>query len=786
MANKRTNAPRFYRVHATAKPGAKRLDHNRAKSRQVIASSPTGELTMTLAQLQLVVDQGGVNTTTESFTIHQADINQLTPGMLVTINGAGEIIPWTDKSQVPIFYLVGTSLQPGGTLPEATVASQVMVEHVNLPGTHLPGTPVFGDPTISNFSDVDNGAGYTGYILGGVPGDYTVWFDPRQVDTSHSVTVHQLDTDNDPIPALSNEGDITATIEDEFREITVFDNTSNTYKVLYSEKEVRGWIAAGTRFEGVVAEVGFNVDGINELDELANILDTASVVELLALVGHYYTWNGTDGYIIQGADLNNHMIGAIMNTGDWIQLMNTGGDEGDLVNPPTFVPVHISGDALSKIRADGLYAFDIWTNKSYEDGSLVTHNGVVFRADGAIVGTDIAPNQVGSNWTEVDLSGVSSGTVYLGKGDFENYATLFTQSNNWGMPQNTYPFQRKPHDGDAYLDINTSATAIFFVDPATGEVTVQHEYGHTRNFEITIDANHPDGAHRLILRNLPEDNSDLHIIVRDEANDGALYDFKILASHGHHRMFPMAVNPNNGYISSLWFGEEHINQADSGKLVAVMDAANVGATYQIIVHSEHADLSSISVGDGTEQGTISTTTASHFSCLEDYPAHTKQTMIARGGAKPADPIEGDMAIERDATTGVQNVSFFDKAINQWRALAAATPYEYVNYGRRGSYEKVETYKWSDGRLEIMATHDRLRCDDESAEGIDYHVGTYLDFPIHFKYLPVVSVTAEDVAGGLAWGGFQELNTVRARPIVMGNDRYDSTGKLNVYVVGRWK
>ncbi len=86
----------------------------------------------------------------------------------------------------------------------------------------------------------------------------------------------------------------------------------------------------------------------------------------------------------------------------------------------------------------------------------------------------------------------------------------------------------------------------------------------------------------------------------------------------------------------------------------------------------------------------------------------------------------------------------------------------------------------------MATRDKLRCDSESSEGIDYNSAEYFNFPIHFKYIPVVSISAEDMAAGLVWAGFQELTTVRLRPAAIGNDRYDSTGKLNIYIVGRWK
>ena len=284
-------------------------------------------------------------------------------------------------------------------------------------------------------------------------------------------------------------GNIDVVLEQGNREINMYDGAN--WRNVFSEKEIRGWIASASKFEGVVAQTGHSQGaGVKEFTDLSAMMTTLTETELLNFVGHYYTWNGTDGYIVDAADLSGHLVGSVMNTGDWLQLANAGGDVTDPNDPlyatdkPDFHIVHIQGDNLTKQRADGLYSFEPWADGSYEDGSIVTLSGIVYRSTANIVAGDESPDLPTSKWKEIDLSGVTSGTIYLGRGDFDINAAVYDVNNNWGMPTNTFPHNREPHNDDKYLDIDTNAIAVFTIDPITKIVTHDHEYGEERHTKI--------------------------------------------------------------------------------------------------------------------------------------------------------------------------------------------------------------------------------------------------------------------------------------------------------------
>jgi len=284
-------------------------------------------------------------------------------------------------------------------------------------------------------------------------------------------------------------GNMDVVLEQGNREINMYDGAN--WRNVFSEKEVRAWIASASKFEGVAAETGHTQgSGVAEFTDLAGMMANLTEDELLAFVGHYYTWNGTDGYQVTATDLGGHLLGAVMNTGDWLQLANAGGDVTDPNDPlyatdkPDFQIVHIQGDNLTKQRADGLYSFEPWADGSYEAGSIITLKGIVYKSTANIIAGDESPDLPTSKWKEVDLSGVTSGTIYLGRGDFDIDAATYDVNNNWGMPTNTFPHNRQPHSDDKYIDIDTNAIAVFNVDPATGIVTHEHEYGEERHTKI--------------------------------------------------------------------------------------------------------------------------------------------------------------------------------------------------------------------------------------------------------------------------------------------------------------
>ncbi len=284
-------------------------------------------------------------------------------------------------------------------------------------------------------------------------------------------------------------GNMDVVLEAGEREINMYDGSN--WRNIFSEKEIRGWIASASKFEGVAAETGHTQgSGVKEFTDLAGMMTNLTENELLAFVGHYYTWNGTDGYQVTTADLGGQLLGSVMNTGDWLQLANGGGDVTDsndplyAANKPDFKIVHIAGDNLTKQRADGLYSFEPWADGSYEDGSIVTLNGIVFKSAANIVAGDESPDLPTSKWKEVDLSGVTSGTIFMGKGMFDINATVYDVNNNWGMPTNTFPHNREPHTGDKYLNIDTNAIAVFTIDPVTKIVTQEHEFGEERHTTI--------------------------------------------------------------------------------------------------------------------------------------------------------------------------------------------------------------------------------------------------------------------------------------------------------------
>lgn len=83
-----------------------------------------------------------------------------------------------------------------------------------------------------------------------------------------------------------------------------------------------------------------------------------------------------------GADLNS----VALNPGDWLIVSN----RGDATHPDLHWSV-VTGDLLSKARADALFGWHAWTAGSYEAGSIVVYQGTPYRAKQPIAAADPHP-----------------------------------------------------------------------------------------------------------------------------------------------------------------------------------------------------------------------------------------------------------------------------------------------------------------------------------------------------------------------------------------------------------
>ena len=192
-------------------------------------------------------------------------------------------------------------------------------------------------------------------------------------------------------------GDFQTTTERGREELKVWDG--NTWVAVVSTQQIKAWIASLNLFEGTVQEVGGAMVGAMDFAALPD-LTTASTGDLSA---HYYTFVGTPGYIIKAADpkgLGADLKGAVLNPGDWLSVVN----RATAGNPPNMHWVHIGGDLLAKSRADSLYGLKNWVAGSYEQDTLVNHGGSIWRANSAIIATDVAPDAAKSKWTRIALA----------------------------------------------------------------------------------------------------------------------------------------------------------------------------------------------------------------------------------------------------------------------------------------------------------------------------------------------------------------------------------------------
>lgn len=204
-------------------------------------------------------------------------------------------------------------------------------------------------------------------------------------------------------PTDVRDGDTQYTLEQQAKELKVW--TDGAWHKIFSEVDVRAWIAALSLFEGTVQEVGGTTPNVLELSGLPDLALNTQIDK----IAHYYTWQGSPGYVIQAADPNGvgrDLPGTILNPGDWLQVSNRSGN----VANPDLRWTHVGGDLLAKSRGDSLYGLKPWAAGGWEIGSLVVHDQSIWRATGPVTAADIAPGatpgagQTASPWQQVTLA----------------------------------------------------------------------------------------------------------------------------------------------------------------------------------------------------------------------------------------------------------------------------------------------------------------------------------------------------------------------------------------------
>lgn len=92
-------------------------------------------------------------------------------------------------------------------------------------------------------------------------------------------------------------GDFQATTEHGHKELKVFDNAASDWVDLFTEDEIRAWIAALSLFEGTLEQVGGTEAGTINLLELPDLFKMERERDL-SKVSHYWIWQGDDRYPI--------------------------------------------------------------------------------------------------------------------------------------------------------------------------------------------------------------------------------------------------------------------------------------------------------------------------------------------------------------------------------------------------------------------------------------------------------------------------------------------------------
>ena len=193
----------------------------------------------------------------------------------------------------------------------------------------------------------------------------------------------------------TQEGDLQFTLENGLREIKT--NHNNAWHTVYSEAEVKAWIAAGSQFQGTVEQSGHGVAGAIDLTTLP-----AQSALTAGEKAHYWIWVGTSGYQIPANSIGGAASAidtSALSVGDWVIVAETQAGSGQ------FEYRVIPGDLMSRTVAKEMFSLKTWTAQAWPADSVVVYKGDVYRAPQGVQATDGAPGTPNAPWDRIDISG---------------------------------------------------------------------------------------------------------------------------------------------------------------------------------------------------------------------------------------------------------------------------------------------------------------------------------------------------------------------------------------------
>jgi len=181
----------------------------------------------------------------------------------------------------------------------------------------------------------------------------------------------------DPAGSVAT-GDLQATTEVNHVELKTYDGTA--WQMLFSEDTIKAWIAAGSLFRGTVMFAPVSGGAL----DLATLPSPAA-----ANNGNYWTWVGPANTNVTGTTptIGGDLSGEVLQVGDWIQIVSDGGGG--------YKWAHVPADLLSKLRGDNLYSIQPWVAGTWEQNSVVSYQGRLWRAARGTAPTDPAPQVAG-------------------------------------------------------------------------------------------------------------------------------------------------------------------------------------------------------------------------------------------------------------------------------------------------------------------------------------------------------------------------------------------------------
>ena len=200
----------------------------------------------------------------------------------------------------------------------------------------------------------------------------------------------------DPDQATDQQtGDLQTTIEANGKELKVYED--GAWHTVFSEEDVKAWIAAGSQFQGTVEEPLHGVAGAIDLD-----LMPAETSLTLGEKAHYWIWVGSPAHTIAAGSIGgapSAIDGAALSVGDWIIVAETQAGSG------TFEYRVIPGDLMSRSVARQMFSMQTYVAGAWPQDSVVVYQGDVYRAPTAVTANDPAPDDATSPWVKVDISG---------------------------------------------------------------------------------------------------------------------------------------------------------------------------------------------------------------------------------------------------------------------------------------------------------------------------------------------------------------------------------------------